>query len=424
MKVLVIGGGGREHALVWKIAQSPKVTKTYCAPGNPGIAEIAECIDIAAENLGGLLAFARDNNIDLTVVGPEVPLTMGIVDLFEEQGLRIFGPSRAAAEMEGSKAFSKGIMKKYNIPTAAYGTFTSKNDAIEYIDKMGAPIVIKADGLAAGKGVIVAQTIEEAKDAVESIMADKAFGEAGDKVVIEEFMAGEEASFLVFSDGKNVIPLPTAQDHKPAFDGDKGPNTGGMGAYSPAPVVSAEMEKEIIEKIIMPTINGMASEGKTYKGILYAGLMMTVSGPKVVEFNCRFGDPECQPLMMRIKDDIIPVIEACIDGSLNKVDMELDSDTTVCIVMAAGGYPGSYEKGKIISGLDTFKNREDLVVFHAGTKTDGNDIVTNGGRVLGVTARGEDVKKAIEKGYEAVGGISWEGEFHRSDIGKKALARL
>ena len=424
MKVLVVGGGGREHALVWKIAQSPRVTKVYCAPGNPGMAGLAETVDIAADNITGLLAFAQERSIDLTVVGPEVALTLGIVDLFEKNGLKIFGPSKAAAEMEGSKAFSKAIMKKYNVPTAAYETFTKRDDALAYIDKMGAPIVIKADGLAAGKGVIVAQSLEEAKDAIESIMADKAFGAAGDKVVIEEFMAGEEASFLVFSDGKNVIPLPTAQDHKPVYDNDKGPNTGGMGAYSPAPVVTEEMKGGIIKDVIVPTINGMAAEGKVYKGILYAGLMISDKGPRVVEFNCRFGDPECQPLMMRIKDDIIPVIEACIDGSLDKVNMELDSSTTVCIVMAAGGYPGSYEKGKVISGLDRFKGREDVVVFHAGTKADGSNIVSNGGRVLGVTACAKDVKSAIEKGYEAVDKITWEGEFHRSDIGKKALARL
>lgn len=424
MKVLVIGGGGREHALVWKIAQSPKVTKVYCAPGNPGIAELAETVNIAADKLPELLAFAQEKEIDLTVVGPEVALTLGIVDLFEEKGLRIFGPSKAAAEMEGSKAFSKAIMKKYNVPTAAYETFTKKDDALAYVDRMGAPIVIKADGLAAGKGVIVAQTLEEAKDALKSIMGDKAFGAAGDMVVIEEFMAGEEASFLVFSDGKNVIPLPTAQDHKPVYDGDNGPNTGGMGAYSPAPVVTKAMEEEVINNIILPTIKGMAAEGKTYKGILYAGLMVTDSGPRVVEFNCRFGDPECQPLMIRIKDDIIPIIEACIDGTLDKLNMELDSSAAVCIVMAAGGYPGSYEKGRVISGLDGFKGSENVVVFHAGTKAEGGKVVTNGGRVLGVTALGKDVKSAIEKGYEAVGKISWEDEFHRSDIGKKALERL
>ena len=423
MKVLVIGGGGREHALVWKIAQSPKVDHIYCAPGNAGIAEMAEIVNLSASDIEGLASFASKNGVDLTVVGPEIPLTMGIVDLFESRGLPVFGPSKKAAEMEGSKRFSKEIMEKYGIPTAEYSSFTSKDEALNYIDKMGAPIVIKADGLAAGKGVVVAMTLEEANEAIETIMGDKVFGAAGDSVVIEEFMQGEEASFLVFSDGKNVIPLPSAQDHKPIFDDDKGPNTGGMGAYSPAPVITKKMEEEILETIIVPTINGMAAEGKPYKGILYAGLMVTDKGPKVVEFNARFGDPECQPIMMRIKGDIIPVIEACIDERLDEVDIELVDDASICVVMASKGYPASYEKGDVISGLESLKDKDDVVVFHAGTKISEGKIVTNGGRVLGVTASGKDVESAIKKAYEAVNQISWDGTYFRKDIGKKAIGR-
>ena len=424
MKVLVIGGGGREHALVWKISQSPKVEKVYCAPGNAGIADIAEVVDISASDIDGLARFAEREGIDLTVVGPEVPLTMGIVDLFEKKGLKIFGPSRAAAEMEGSKAFSKTIMKKYNVPTAAYETFTSQDEAFAYIDKLGAPIVVKADGLAAGKGVTVAQTVNEAKDAVRDMMEDRSFGCAGEMIVIEEFMRGEEASYLVFSDGKNIVPLSTCQDHKAVFDGDKGPNTGGMGAYSPAPVVTAEIEKEVLEKIIRPTIDGMAAEGKTYKGILYAGLMITDEGPKTVEFNCRFGDPECQPILMRMKSDIIPVIEAAIEGRLDSVNIEWEDRATVAVVMAAGGYPGTYEKGKVITGLETLKDEKDLFVFHAGTSLKDGQVVTNGGRVLAVTALGKGIEEAIGRAYEAVDKISWDGAYFRNDIGKKALVRL
>ncbi|MDH3973466.1 MAG: phosphoribosylamine--glycine ligase [Deltaproteobacteria bacterium] len=424
MKVLVIGSGGREHALVWKISKSSLVDKVYCAPGNAGIAEIAETADLSASDIDGLADFAKREAIDLTVVGPEVPLTMGIVDHFEKEGLKIFGPSGAAAELEGSKAFSKAIMKKYGVPTAAYASFTSKKEALDYIDKMGAPIVIKADGLAAGKGVVVAQTLAEAGEAVEAMMGDKAFGAAGEKVVVEEFMDGEEASYLVFSDGKNILPMPTSQDHKAVYDGDKGPNTGGMGAYSPAPVVTEALEKRIIKEIIKPLIDGMAKEGKPYKGILYAGLMMTKDGPRVVEFNCRFGDPECQPIMMRMKSDIIPVLEAVVEEKLHTVTMEWEERKTVCIVMAAGGYPGNYEKGKEISGLNSFKDRQDLVVFHAGTSGREGKIVTNGGRVLGVTALGEGLEEAINLAYDAVKSISWEGVYFRKDIGKKGLARL
>ena len=424
MKVLVTGGGGREHALVWKISQSPKVEKVFCAPGNAGIADLAEIVDISASDIDGLARFAEREGIDLTVVGPEVPLTMGIVDLFEKKGLKIFGPSKAAAEMEGSKAFSKTIMKKYNVPTAAYETFTKQDEAFAYIDKLGAPIVIKPDGLAAGKGVTVAQTVNEAKDAVRQMMENRSFGSAGEMVVIEEFMKGEEASYLVFSDGKNIVPLSTAQDHKAVFDGDKGPNTGGMGAYSPAPVVTDEIEEEVLKKIIRPTIDGMAAEGKTYKGILYAGLMITDEGPKTVEFNCRFGDPECQPILMRMKSDIIPVIEAAIEGRLDSVEIEWENRATVAVVMAAGGYPGTYEKGKVVTGLDSLKDEKDLFVFHAGTSLKEGQVVTNGGRVLAVTALGEGIEEAISTAYEAVNKISWDGAYFRTDIGKKALERL
>ena len=376
MKILVIGSGGREHALVWKISQNPKVESIYCAPGNAGTAKLAKNIDIAADDLDHLVDFAENESIDLTVVGPEVALTMGITDLFEERGLRIFGPSASAAALEGSKNFSKEIMKRYNIPTAAYETFDSRENALDYIEKTGAPIVIKADGLAAGKGVTVAITIEEARKAVNDIMGEKIFGSAGEKIIIEEFMEGEEASFLVFTDGKNVVPLPATQDHKAVFDGDKGPNTGGMGAYSPTPVVTSKMEKTILDSIIAPTLNGMANEGKPYKGILYAGLMITKQGPKVVEFNCRFGDPECQPILMRMKSDLVDLMEATIDEKLSNYVIDWDEKTAVCVVMAAGGYPGTYEKEKIIRGLDKLENRDGVIVFHAGTQVSNDCTIT------------------------------------------------
>ncbi len=423
MKVLVIGSGGREHALAWKIARSPRVSKVFCAPGNAGIEETAEVVDLSASDIEGLARFADKNRIDLTVVGPELPLTMGIVDLFEERGLRIFGPSKAASELEGSKAFSKAAMKRHGIPTAAYETFDSREPALACIEKMGAPVVVKADGLAAGKGVTVARTVEEAKKAVEMMMVNKAFGSAGDRLVIEEFMEGEEASYLVFSDGENILPMPASQDHKAVYDGDRGPNTGGMGAYSPAPVVTGEMEERILNEIIHPLLRGMASEGRPYRGILYAGLMITEEGPKVVEFNVRFGDPECQPIIMRMKGDIIPVIEAAIDGRLDSAEMEWDDRAAVCVVMASKGYPGSYEKGKVITGLEEVKAMDDVFVFHAGTARKGERIVTSGGRVLGVTALGEGIGDAIKRAYDAVGRIHWDGVYFRKDIGRKALTR-
>lgn len=424
MKVLVVGSGGREHALVWKIAQSPKVTKIYCAPGNAGISEQATLVPIKANDLNGLLEFALKEKIDLTVVGPEDPLTQGIVDLFESKGLFIFGANRKAAEIEGSKAFAKEMMKKYNIPTAFYEIFDNRNEAVNYIRKQGAPIVVKADGLAAGKGVIVCKTVEEAIQSVEKIMVEKIFGEAGNRVVIEEYLIGEEASYIAFTDGKAILPMASSQDHKPVFDGDRGPNTGGMGAYSPAPVVTDEVHEKIIEKILRPTIFGMREEGRPYQGVLYAGLMIHDGHPKVLEFNARFGDPETQPVLIRMKGDIVPILEACMKGTLSKHRIEWDHRPSVCVVMSSKGYPGDYEKGKIIGGLQEVSQMEGVFVFHAGTAFKEGQMVTNGGRVLGVTGLGEDIPRAIEKTYQAVRRISWEGVHYRTDIGQKALCWL
>ncbi len=423
MKILVIGGGGREHALVWKIAQSPLVEKIYCAPGNPGIASLAECVNIAVDDLDELLRFSLEKGIGLTVVGPELPLTLGIVDRFQEAGLWIFGADRLAAQIEGSKSFSKDLMAKYGVPTAAYGTFTEYEPAVEFIRRNGAPIVVKADGLAAGKGVVVARTEEEAIAAVGSCLKEGAFGEAGSTVVIEEFLEGEEASFLAFTDGERVLPLASAQDHKPVFDGDQGPNTGGMGAYSPAPVVTSALHDRIVDEVMRPTIEGMAKEGRPFKGILYAGLMIKGEEIKVLEFNARFGDPEAQPLLMRMKSDLVPVLVACARGNLSGVTLEWHEKAAVCVVMASGGYPGSFQKGYAISGLDKAAEMEDVVVFHAGTAEKDGWIVNNGGRVLGVTAIGETVGAAIERVYRGVDAISWEGAHFRTDIGRKAMNR-
>ena len=423
MKVLVVGGGGREHALVWKIVQSPLVTKVYCAPGNPGIAGLAENIPIMVDDLDKLLEFAKREAIDLTVVGPEQPLSLGIVDLFEAHGLKVFGPRKNAAIIEASKAFSKDLMQKYQVPTAAYGVFTEISEAVDFIDETGIPIVIKADGLAAGKGVIIAQTREEAVAAATDMLSGNAFGSAGSRVVIEEFLTGEEASFLVITDGKNIVPLASAQDHKAIYDGDKGPNTGGMGAYSPAPVVTQAVHDTAMQRIIRPTIDGMATEGRPYCGVLYAGLMINGDQVKTLEFNARFGDPECQPLLMRMKSDIVPVLLAVANGDLSGVKIEWHDQATICVVMAAEGYPGDYRKGDEINGLDDAAKVEELVVFHAGTATRDGHCVTNGGRVLGVTAMGDTVKKAIEKAYQGVALISWPGVQYRTDIGKKALSR-
>jgi phosphoribosylamine--glycine ligase len=423
MKVLIVGSGGREHALTWKITRSDKVSKVYCAPGNTGTAGLAENIDISSEDIPRLLEFARKERIDLTVVGPELPLTMGIVDEFQKYGLRVFGPDKKAAEIEGSKIFTKNLLKKYHIPTAECEIFSSVSEARVYLEKASFPLVVKADGLAAGKGVIICRTLEEGMGAVASIMEEKVFGEAGSRVVIEEFLAGEEASFLAFTDGENILPMVTSQDHKPVYDNDEGPNTGGMGAYSPAPVISEGLFQRIERDIMIPAVRGLVSEGRPYKGVLYAGLMISGNQVKVLEFNARFGDPEAQPILMRMKSDLVPVLEAVIDGKLNKIEIEWRKEASVCVVMASGGYPGPYEKGKEILGLEEAKALQDVVVFHAGTKSMDNRICTNGGRVLGVTSLGIGVAEAINKAYEAVKLIKWNGVHYRSDIGKKALKR-
>ncbi|MBM9519956.1 phosphoribosylamine--glycine ligase [Desulforhopalus vacuolatus] len=423
MNILVVGSGGREHALAWKIAQSKRVKKVWCAPGNAGIARVAECVDIAADDVEELLAFAKQEKIDLTVVGPETSLTAGIVDVFEEAGLMIFGPSKKASILEGSKVFSKEFMKKYKIPTAKFKVFQEPKKAKKYIDKVGAPVVVKADGLAAGKGVIVAATVKEAKDAVEAIMTSRQFGYAGERVVVEACLKGEEASFIAFTDGKTVRPLPTSQDHKAAYDGDKGPNTGGMGAYSPAPVVTDAIADFVMKQVMQPTVDGLAAEGRPFKGMLYAGLMIDGEDVKVLEFNCRFGDPECQPLLMRLQSDIVDIFEAACKGELDKVEMEIDPRPAVCVVMASGGYPGTYEKGKAIIGLPKAEKVADVVIFHAGTARLKNRLTNAGGRVLGVTATGTTLEEAIAAAYNVVDMIRWPGCQYRRDIGAKALNR-
>nr|WP_320012847.1 phosphoribosylamine--glycine ligase [uncultured Desulfobulbus sp.] len=424
MKVLVIGSGGREHALVWKLKQSNKVDAVYCAPGNAGIKSIAECVDIAAGDVPSLLAFAQEKEIDLTVVGPEDPLTQGIVDTFESEGLAIFGPDSKGAILEGSKVFTKDFLAKYNIPSAKYGTFNKRGAAKKFVKSIGLPCVIKADGLAAGKGVIIAQTREEAEEAIDLIMKDKAFGQAGSKVVVEEFLLGEEASFIAFTDGKTVLPLPTSQDHKAIFEGDKGPNTGGMGAYSPAPVMNDSLHQRVMQEVMLPTIQGMAAEGRPYRGMLYAGLMIDGDRINVLEFNCRFGDPECQPLLMRLKSDLVDIFEACINGTLDQITLDIDPRPTVCVVMASGGYPGKYTTGAPIAGLIKASKIDNVEVFHAGTAMQGRQVATAGGRVLGVTAIGDDIQQALAQAYEAVSVISWQGCYYRRDIGHRALARL
>ncbi|MCW8858424.1 MAG: phosphoribosylamine--glycine ligase [Deltaproteobacteria bacterium] len=423
MKILVVGGGGREHALIWKIAQSPLVKQIYCAPGNPGIAELAECVHIGADEIAALCDFAKAEAIDLTVIGPEVPLTLGIVDIFQAAGLDVFGPNKAAAQIEGSKGFSKDLMARYNIPTAAYRSFTDHAAAVAYIKEQGAPIVVKADGLAAGKGVIVAMSETQAMAAVDDIMLDKVFGTAGASVVIEEFMDGEEASFFAFTDGKNILPLASSQDHKRVNDNDEGPNTGGMGAYSPAPVVTPELHDLIVETIVRPTIAGMAEDGCPYSGILYVGLMIKDGQPRVVEYNARFGDPEAQPLLMRMKSDIVPVLQACARGDLSHTSIQWHDKAAVCVVMASGGYPAAFEKNLPIAGLDAAAQVQDLMVFHAGTAFKGGQIVNNSGRVLGVTGLGQNVKEAIDKAYSGVAMIQWKDVHYRHDIGARALNR-
>ncbi len=423
MNILILGSGGREHALLWKLAQSPEATKLYAVPGNPGMAELAECVAGSIEDNASVVKLAQEKKIDLVVVGPEVPLTNGVVDALCAAGIKAFGPTKAAAELEGSKSFSKDIMKKYGIPTAKYEVFTDADAARAYIEKEGAPIVIKADGLAAGKGVIVAETKEQALDAVHEIMDDAAFGKAGSRVVIEAFMEGEEASLLAFTDGKTIRPMVSSQDHKRAYDGDKGPNTGGMGTYAPAPVMTKDMVEQATEKILKPMIAAMAKEGRPYQGCLYAGLMITEEGPKVVEFNARFGDPETQVILPLLKGDLVKIMQACVDGTLDTAAVDWEDGAAVCVVMASGGYPKSYKKGYAIDGL---KKAESLgtFVFHAGTAKKDGKVVTSGGRVLGVTARGGGIKEATEKAYKGVEAIRFTDEFHRKDIAHRALERL
>ncbi|HEA26709.1 MAG TPA: phosphoribosylamine--glycine ligase [Ectothiorhodospiraceae bacterium] len=425
MKVLIIGGGGREHALAWKAAQSPQVSTVYVAPGNAGTASEPkmENVAIGVEDIDALIQFAQQNEVALTIVGPEAPLVIGIVDAFQKVGLRCFGPSQGAAQLEGSKAFTKEFLERHNIPTASYGNFTEIAPAIEYIKQQGAPIVVKADGLAAGKGVILAQTEAEAMAAVEDMLAGNAFGDAGHRVVIEEFLQGEEASFICMVDGSNILPMATSQDHKAAHDGDTGPNTGGMGAYSPAPVVTPELFERIMTEVIEPTVKGMAAEGHPYTGFLYAGVMIDSDGiPKVLEYNCRFGDPETQPIMMRLKSDLVELCNAAIDKKLDQTVAQWDERVAMGIVIAAGGYPGDYAKGDVISGLGIGES-DSAKVFHAGTKLDGENIVTTGGRVLCATALGSSVSEAQKNAYNLAKNISWNGAWHRNDIGHRAISR-
>ena len=418
MKVLIVGSGGREHAIAWSVAKSDKVDKIYCAPGNAGIAEYAECVDIGAMEFEKLVTFAKDNAIDLTIIGMDDPLVGGVVDAFEAEGLRVFGPRKNAAIIEGSKAFSKDLMKKYHIPTAAYENFDNKEDALAYLETAKFPIVLKADGLALGKGVLICNTLEEAKEGVKTIMEEKKFGDAGNRMVIEEFMTGREVSVLAFCDGKTVQCMTSAQDHKRAKDGDQGLNTGGMGTFSPSPFYNDEVKAFCEEHIYQPTMDAMAAEGRPFVGVLFTGLMITEDGPKVLEYNARFGDPEAQVVLPRMKNDIIDVMEACIDGCLSDIDLQFEDNAAVCVVLASDGYPVSYQKGFVIEGLDRFKGVDDYYCFHAGSKKTDKGIVTNGGRVLGVTAKGKDLKEARKKAYEATEWISFENKYMRHDIGK------
>ena len=418
MKVLIVGSGGREHAIAWSVAKSPKVDKIYCAPGNAGIAEFAECVNIKAMEFDKLVAFAKENAIDLTIIGMDDPLVGGVVGAFESEGLRVFGPRKNAAIIEGSKAFSKDLMKKYKIPTAAYENFTDPDEAIKYLETAKMPIVLKADGLALGKGVLICNTLEEAKEGVKTLMLDKQFGDAGNEIVIEEFMTGREVSVLAFCDGKTIKCMTSAQDHKRAKDGDQGLNTGGMGTFSPSPFYNDEVEAFCEKYVYQSTIDAMASEGRPFTGILFTGLMITEDGPKVLEYNARFGDPEAQVVLPRMKNDIIDVMEACIDGKLSDVELEFEDNAAVCVVLASDGYPEKYDKGFEIKGLDTFKDKDGYYVFHAGTKFDGDKIVTNGGRVLGVVAKGEDLKAARANAYKATEWIDFANKYKRNDIGK------
>ena len=419
MKVLVVGGGGREHAICWKLSQSPHVTRLYCAPGNGGIESIAQCVPIAATDVDGMVKWAKSHAVDFVVVAPDDPLALGMVDAMEAAGIPAFGPTADAAIIEASKIFSKNLMKKYNIPTAKYETFTDMDAALAYVEEQGAPIVVKADGLALGKGVIVAQTVEEAKEAVRSMMSDHRFGDAGAKVVIEECMTGPEVTVLAFCDGEHLLCMPSSQDHKRALDGDQGLNTGGMGNFSPSPFYTKEVDEFCKKYIYQATVDAMAAEGRPFTGVIFFGLMLTADGPRVLEYNARFGDPEAQVVLPRMKNDIIDVMEACVDGRLDTIDLQFEDNAAVCVVLASDGYPVSYEKGFKISGLEKFDGKDDYFCFHAGTKFDDNgDIVTNGGRVLGITATGADLKEARKKAYEATEWVDFANKYMRHDIGK------
>jgi phosphoribosylamine--glycine ligase len=423
MKILVVGGGGREHALVWKLRQSPRVEKIYCAPGNAGIDELAEPVALDVTDIPAIVGFAEAHAIDLTIPGPELPLTLGLVDELRARGLRGFGPVRAAAQLEGSKAFAKDLMRRFKVPTGFFSSFSEAEDAIRYVHEVGAPIVVKADGLAAGKGVLICQTVGEAEEAIDRIMRWRLFGDAGGSIVIEEFLAGEELSFMAVSDGETVLPLASSQDHKRAFDGDTGPNTGGMGAYSPAPVCTAELHERIMQEIMIPMVRGLAERKIVYTGVLYAGIMVTDDGPKVLEFNVRFGDPECQVLLMRFTGDLAELMDAAVGGGLAGRALSWERRAAACVVLAAEGYPGNYERGKAIHGLEGLRGWRDGMVFHAGTLRRDGEVVTNGGRVLGVTALGADVPAAVAEAYAAVLHIEWDGMHYRRDIGRRALDR-
>ena len=418
MKVLVVGSGGREHAICWALKKSPKVTELYCAPGNGGIGEIARCVDVKATDIPGMVAWAKEHSIDFVMVAPDDPLAMGMVDALEAEGIRAFGPRKNAAIIEGSKAFSKELMKKYGIPTADYAVFTDKEQALYYVEKQGAPIVVKCDGLALGKGVVVAQTLDEAKEAVVNMMENKAFGEAGAKVVIEECMTGPEVTVLAFTDGKTIVPMPSSQDHKRAYDGDQGPNTGGMGAISPCPNYTPELSQVCMDTIFLPTVKALNAEGRTFQGVIYFGMMLTPKGPKVVEYNARFGDPECQAVLSLLETDLMDILEACVDGTLDQVNVKFKDAASCCLVLASGGYPVAYEKGKEITGLDQVK---DAVVFHAGTRKQDGKFLTNGGRVLGVTAVAPTLREAVVKAYAAAGPVFFEKMHFRKDIGYHIL---
>ena len=418
MRVLLVGGGGREHAIAWKVSQSKHVTKLFAAPGNAGIAEYAECVDISVMDAPKLVAFAKEQNIDFVIVGPDDPLVAGVADAFTEAGMRVFGPSKKAAIIEGSKAFSKDLMKKYGIPSAAYETFDNPEDALAYLETAKMPIVLKADGLALGKGVLICNNLEEAKAGVKTLMLDKQFGSAGDKIVIEEFMTGREVSVLCFCDGTHIKPMASAQDHKRAKDGDQGLNTGGMGTFSPSPFYTDEVDALCKENVYQKTMDAMKAEGRDFVGVLFCGLMLTSDGPKVLEYNARFGDPETQVVLPRMKNDIIEVMEACVDGRLDEIELEFEDQAAVCVVLASDGYPEHYEKGYVIHGLETFKDKEGYYVFHAGSKMTDKGIVTNGGRVLGVTAKGSDLVEARANAYKATEWISFDNKYMRHDIGK------